>query len=148
MARMAMMFWGLLALVLALALAALLWVRLAPSDPVRWHVDPATVPEPSTPNFARREAIFPLPPAELAARLQALATAEGAERLAGDARHATFIARSRLMRYPDYISVRLEPAPEGTRLIAFSRSRFGHGDMGVNRARLKRWFAALDGAGR
>ncbi|MFN3954621.1 MAG: DUF1499 domain-containing protein [Pararhodobacter sp.] len=128
-----------------LVLVPVLWVRLAPSDPARWHVDPATAPDPATPNFARREAVIALPPDSLAARLDALAEAEGAVRLAGDARHATFVTRTRLMRYPDYISIRLEPAPEGTRVTAFSRARFGHGDMGVNRARLKRWFAALEG---
>lgn len=131
-----------------LVLVPVLWIRLAPSDPARWHVDPATAPDPSTPNFARRAAVIALPVETVAARLAALAEAEGAVRLAGDARHATFIIRSRLMRYPDYVSVTLEPAPEGTSVTAFSRARFGRGDMGVNRARLKRWFAALEDAGR
>jgi uncharacterized protein (DUF1499 family) len=88
-------------------------------------------------------------PAALRARLEAIADAEGSERLAEDARDGailvTYVARTRRMRYPDYVTIRLEEAGEGTtRLRAFSRSRFGRNDMGVNRARLKRWLARLE----
>ena len=126
-------------LLLVLAAAVALWVRLAPSDPARWHVDPATTPDPTTPNFARADRIVALPLPEVAARIAAVATTEGAVRLAGDDTHATWIARSRLMGYPDYISLRLTPEGEGTRIQALSRSRFGYGDQGVNAARLARW---------
>ena len=127
--------------VLALGLAA--YVRLAPSDPARWHVDPAEAPDPGTPNFARADTVLPGTPEEVAARLAGVAAADGATVLAGGGLHATWISRSRLMGYPDFTSVRLEPAEGGTRLIALARSRFGHGDLGVNRARLDRWLAAL-----
>jgi hypothetical protein len=136
MMRIALWIAGLL-LVLVVALA--LWVRLAPSDPARWHVDPATTADPTTPNFARVDRVVALPPAEVAARIAAMASAEGAVRLAGDDTHATWIARTRLMGYPDYVSLRLTPEAGGTRIQALSRSRFGQGDMGVNAARLARW---------
>lgn len=126
-----------------LAAGLALYIRYAPSDPARWHVDPQTVPDPGTPNFARADVTIPAPLPEVAARLDAIARADGAERLAGDDRHATWITRTRLMRFPDYTSIRLDPAEGGTRLTAFARSRFGRGDMGVNRARLDRWLAAL-----
>ncbi|MCC5988114.1 MAG: DUF1499 domain-containing protein [Pararhodobacter sp.] len=134
--------------ILALAvlgfLAFALWVRMAPSDPARWHVDPVAAPDPATPNFARIERISPLPPDELRARIDAAARAEGAQLLTGDARHFTYIARTRLMRYPDFVSFRLEPAEVGgTHLAAFSRSRFGRSDRGVNAARLRRWLRGL-----
>ena len=134
--RIALWIAGLL-LVLAVALA--LWVRLAPSDPARWHVDPATAPDPTTPNFARVDRVVALPLPEVAARIAALASAEGAVRLAGDETHTTWLARTRLMGYPDYISLRLTPEGEGTRIQALSRSRFGRSDLGVNAARLVRW---------
>lgn len=121
------------------AVAMALWVRLAPSDPGRWHVDPATTADPVTPNFARVDRLVALPLAEVAARIATAARRDGAVRLAGDDRHGTWIARSRRMGFPDYISLRLTPEGEGTRLQALSRSRFGSGDLGVNAARLARW---------
>lgn len=125
------------------ALALGLYVRLAPSDPAVWHVDPETARDPATPNFARADRIIPLPPDQAAARIEAAAQAEGAVRLAGDALFTTWLARTPLMRYPDYVSVKLVADEGGTRLIALSRSRFGQSDLGANRARLDRWFAEL-----
>ena len=55
-----------------------------------------------------------------------------------------YIQRSALMRYPDTIVVRFFDLPEGRSTIAlYSRSQLGHGDMGVNRARIERWLAKL-----
>jgi uncharacterized protein (DUF1499 family) len=55
-----------------------------------------------------------------------------------------YIQRSALMRYPDTIVVRFFDLPEGRSTLAlYSRSQLGHGDMGVNRARLERWLAKL-----
>ncbi len=133
-----------LALLALFVLSVVLWVRLAPSDPARWHVDPATAPDPATPNFARAERVVALPPHEVRARLDAIAAAEGATVLAEDASGVTYLARTRRMRYPDYVSIRLDDAGDGTtRLQAFSRSRFGRSDMGVNAARLNRWLGKL-----
>ena len=126
------------ALLLALVGFAL-WVRLAPSDPARWHVDPLTAADPTTPNFARVNRVVATPFETTAATIAARARAEGAMLLEGDAEFSTWIARTALMRYPDYVSIRLIPEGEGTRIVAFSRSRFGYGDRGVNRARLRRW---------
>jgi hypothetical protein len=119
------------------------YVRLAPSEARHWHVDPAATPDTGAANFARADLILPGEPAQLAARLAAVAEADGAVVLAGDGLHRTWISRSRLMGYPDYTSIRLEPAEGGTRLVALARSRFGQNDWGVNRARLDRWIAAL-----
>ena len=74
-----------------------LWVRLAPSDPARWHVDPLTAPTPGTPNYDRQDRVVAMPVAEVAAYIAAQAQAEGAVRLAGDDRFGTWIARTRLM---------------------------------------------------
>jgi hypothetical protein len=128
----------------------LLWVRVAPSDPAVWHVDPVTAPDPAKPNWARIPpgAIIG-PPGTLAPRL---AAALGAEPrltlLAGrlEDGHATYVQRSRLMGYPDYITVRILPDAAGQETLALlSRSRFGQGDMGVNAARVARLRAALTG---
>lgn len=127
---------------LALAFAGFaLWVRFAPSPPARWHVaDPGSFPDPTTPNFARVDRIVPRPVAAIAQDIANAARAEGAVLLAGDETHGTWLVRSPIMRYPDYVSVKLSDAPAGsTRIEALSRSRFGYGDMGANRARLRRW---------
>jgi hypothetical protein len=130
--------YALLALALLFAGFAV-WVRVAPSDPARWHVDPATAPRPFTPNWAEVRRHVDAPPEAVAQEIAARAEAEGATRLAGDALFTTWIARTRLMRYPDYVTIRLAPEGDGTALVAFSRARFGYGDGGVNRARLRRW---------
>lgn len=124
---------------IALGLGFAAYVRLAPSDPGRWHVDPLTAPDPTSPNFARIDRLVALPSAEAAALIAGRARVEGAVVLAEDGAGTTWIARTALMRYPDYVSIRIIPEGEGTRIVAFSRSRFGYGDRGVNRARLARW---------
>jgi len=55
-----------------------------------------------------------------------------------------YVQRSALMRYPDTIVVRFFDRPGGRSTLAlYSRSQLGHGDMGVNRARLERWLKQL-----
>lgn len=130
-----------LALLLAVALA--LYIRLAPSDPARWHADPDTIPDPSTPNFARLRADIPLPRTDVAERIAAQARREGAQVLAGNTELTTWVARTRLMKFPDYVTLRLDDTTDGTRVTALSRSRFGRGDHGVNAARLQRWIGRL-----
>jgi hypothetical protein len=135
--------WIGLAGVLLVAVTLVLYIRLAPSDPAVWHVDPDRTPDPATPNFARADLIIPLPPDEVAARIAVTAMGERAIPLAGEGPFVTWLSRTPLMRYPDYVSIRLHPVEGGTRLVALSRSRFGQGDMGANRARLDRWLAGL-----
>ena len=84
--------------------------------------------------------VLPLSPEALGAEIAERARREGAELLAGDpGEHATWIARTALLAFPDYVSIRLIPEGDGTRIVALSRSRFGYSDRGVNRARLGRW---------
>ncbi|ATX66405.1 DUF1499 domain-containing protein [Roseinatronobacter bogoriensis] len=140
--------------VVAAALALAAYIRLAPSDPARWHEDPRLVTRPSTPNFHlirmvggdAMPRVFQLAPDALATRIDEVARADGATLLAGSvqAGHMTYLTRTQLMGYPDYTSILIEPAGEGAMLLAFARARFGHSDMGNNRARLERWIAALD----
>jgi hypothetical protein len=137
--------WAVPVVLAALAVFVVVYVRLAPSDPAVWHRDPETVPDPATPNFARADLVLPLPLPQVAERIEAIARAEGAARLAGDAGMSTWLTRSPLMRYPDYTTIRLVRTDAGTRLTALARARFGYGDQGMNRARLDRWLAALAG---
>lgn len=147
--------------ILAIAAAALaglvLYVRLAPSDPARWHVDPVAAEVPSFPGHALMRPggpidspVLRMEPAALMAALDAAARAEpGTERLAGAVEdgHVTYISRSRIIGFPDYVSVRALPAEGGAQPAIFSRLRFGHDDLGVNRARVERWVAAASNGG-
>ncbi|GJE00748.1 DUF1499 domain-containing protein [Methylobacterium isbiliense] len=55
-----------------------------------------------------------------------------------------YVARSRLMRCPDTITVEIIGRGEGASTLALhSRSQIGYGDFGENRARLARWLAAI-----
>ncbi len=55
-----------------------------------------------------------------------------------------FLARTRLMRFPDTISVRFIDLGGGRSTLAlYSRSRLGRSDFGVNKARLDDWVKQL-----
>jgi uncharacterized protein (DUF1499 family) len=149
---------GLLAAAALAALAFALWVRVAPSDPDRWHADPLAAPRTGLPNdyrvgppgsadIDRPVGPYALDPAALALAVDRLAMAgDGAERIAGgpDTLWTTYLHRSPLMRFPDYTSVRVEPDGEGARLAIHARARFGRSDLGKNRERVENWLEALD----
>lgn len=67
-------------------------------------------------------------------RVEAVETAEGVLR-------AT--RRTRLWRFVDEVTIRLEPIATGTRVHARSQSRVGKGDFGQNRRNLRELFRAL-----
>lgn len=147
--------WAAAALLLA-AVAAAAYVRLAPDDPAFWHVDPLTAPATGKRNAYRvaREGaadapapIYAAPARELAAAFDAMALSRArTERLAGGPEElwATYIQRSRLLRFPDYVSVRFIDFGDGRSTLALhSRARYGRSDLGVNQARVEAWLAAL-----
>lgn len=138
-----------LILLLICAGAGLIYIRTAPSDVALYHVDPVTTDGTGRPNEYRtgpglpEEAAFDADPATVAAAFEAVALA--APRtilLAGGAQEgwATYVQRSRLIGWPDYISVKAVDLGEGRSALAiWSRSRFGYSDWGVNQARVERW---------
>ena len=55
-----------------------------------------------------------------------------------------FVQRSRLVRFPDLITVRFIPLPATQSTFAvYSRSHIGYSDRGVNRRRIESWLTAL-----
>ncbi len=59
-----------------------------------------------------------------------------------------YVQRSARFRFPDIITVRFIPLPDGKSTIAvYSRSVFGKSDLGVNRERIEAWIAALEASG-
>lgn len=84
----------------------------------------------------------PLGPVDLAALVtksaQSLPRWELVEQSrAGDAIQLHFVRTTGLVGYKDDIRVRIEPAGEGSRLSAESRSRIGKGDLGQNPRNLR-----------
>jgi hypothetical protein len=63
-----------------------------------------------------------------------------------DARQAQWVARTRLMNYPDLINAQIVEMPGGSGLFLYSRSLVGYSDLGVNAKRAAAWRAAFDAA--
>ena len=138
--------------VLVAIVAAAAYVRLAPSDPARWHTEPDPVAITdctrltTTPDGARVSCLHDLDPAALLARLDSIALATPrTTRLAGSAESGriTWVTRSLLWGFPDYTTAQATLTPQGTRLDVHARLRFGRSDLGVNAARLGAWLGAL-----
>ena len=126
-------------IVLGLFVALFAYVRMAPSDPARWHRVPEVVGDKTFRNGATR--IVTIGKDGLR-RLAAVA--EGDPRthvLAGSVEEGmmTFVTRTRTVGFPDYTTA----FQDGEDLKILARSRFGRRDMGVNAARVDRWIKAL-----
>lgn len=128
------------------------YVRLSANPAGRWHQDPLAVTARGAqnsyllaPGGDGAPAHLPLPPDEVARRLDAVTAATPrTELLAEGGFGKTWVTRSRLWGFPDFTSVRLIAGAEGgTDLLIFARSRFGKSDLGVNRARVEDWLARL-----
>ena len=127
--------------------------RVMPVDAARYHIRPALAVPLSTPNFVLmvgdEALVLPRNLADVAADVALKAASDGAVLLAGQPEDGfvTYVYRSRLMGFPDALSLTLDPTDEGgTRVQIFSRSRFGYSDLGVNAARVADWVAALQAA--
>ena len=128
-----------LGVLIMLAMGAALYVRLAPSDPARWHSMPEMV---SNGDFRDGAARVVKAGENGLARLDRIIRDTPRSRvLAGspDEGMITYVSRSRIFGFPDYTTVR----QRGARLELYARQRFGLSDLGVNGARLDRWLEAL-----
>ena len=101
------------------------YIRLAPSNPDRWHVDPSVASDPGSSGVLRKVT------SDLAAFDAIIQTAPRVMVLAGAVSegHITYVARSRVLGFPDYITVK-QVGPE---LVILSRLRFGKSDLGEHR---------------
>lgn len=149
----------LLGLGLVVALAGAIYVRTVSDDPAQWHVDPTVAERTGRPNdflvappsFSAavpdvEAAVHALPPRELLFLLDSVASqSAGASILAGslDDLWITYVQRTAIIGFPDYISVKAVQVEGGSALVIWSRSRFGHSDMGVNRKRIETWLSQI-----
>ena len=126
--------------ILALVIAGLAYIRLAPSEPSRWHVPPKVSGDQDFSAGVKR--LVAAGPDGLA-RLDAIIRATPRTRvLAGSVEEGmiTYITRSAVFGFPDYTTVR----QVDDKLAIHARLRFGRSDLGVNRARVDGWLAALE----
>ena len=136
--------------ILLVAALGMLWVRFAPHDTDRRHVDPAEAEDPggSGVKLIGKEAPrFPGDPDTVLEVLTDIALSEPRVRIldgGADEGLLTFVARTKWMGYPDYVTFKAVAEGDETKLAVVSRARFGSSDWGVNRDRLDRWFAELE----
>lgn len=136
--RMIWSFWLLLAVVVTVAGFAG-WVRMAPSDPARWHGPITAAEDRDMPggvirvlkgragDIGRLDEIIRATP-----RTSVLAGTVGDGRV-------TYVTRSKLWGFPDYTTIEAKADD----LLIHARLRFGQSDMGVNRARVQDWLSRL-----
>lgn len=130
-------------------------------DPAVWHVDPRYVASSETPNsFRVAKQVLTEFPVDIEAETYSVDAATLSEafdrfvmeqprvdRIAGslDEAWVTYVQISESLSFPDYISVQFyDYGDTQTSTIAiYSRSRFGHSDMGVNKARVESWLSSI-----
>lgn len=115
------------------------YVRLAPSDPARWHEMPGAVSNRDLSGGAMR--VVGAGEGGLARMDEIIRGTPRTEALAGSVASGmvTYITRSKVFGFPDYTTLRAA----GPQLELYGRLRFGKSDMGVNAARLDRWIKAF-----
>ncbi|EPX81914.1 DUF1499 domain-containing protein [Salipiger mucosus] len=134
-----MFFW----LIVLVVIGGLAWIRLAPSDPAVWHVDPQVTADQDLASGVRRRIDGG---AETFQELHRIILEEPrTEVLAGTPTEGrvTYVSRSLWMGFPDYTTV--QQAEDHLELYA--RQRFGQSDLGVNRKRVEGWLADLRAGG-
>ncbi len=131
-----MIFW----IVILGIVGGIAWIRLAPSDPAVWNVDPMVSADQDLASGVRRRVSGGQETFAILDRI-ILATPR-TELLSGSVADGriTYITRSRWMGFPDYTTVQLDE----DQLEIYARQRFGQSDMGVNRQRVDDWLAQLE----
>ncbi len=137
-------------------------IRTSTHDPEVWHVDPRAVAPSATPNSFRAapQAIteqpvdmeaptFEVNAAQLAIAFDTFVMEQPrVERVAGtlESGWVTYVQRSETLAFPDYITVQFfDLGDTNTSTLAlYSRSRYGHSDMGVNEARARAWLTSIE----
>lgn len=154
MKKVLRMFLWIVVSLIALAVIGAVYVRNANDDPQVWHLDPEGAKGTGKPNNfrvspsgegkAHQSPVFDMSPAALMTRFQKMALAQPNTILLGERDgFATYVQRTKLVQYPDYISVKAVEVDGGAALHIFSRSRFGYSDGGLNRKRILSWLEKL-----
>ena len=124
-----------LLVVLVLAVGLAVYVRVAPSDPDRWHVMPDDVTDRDLEGGAMR--VVDAGEAGLARLHEIITDTPRTTVLAGsvDEGMITYVTRSKVFGFPDYTTVQ----QSGGKIRLYGRLRFGKSDLGVNAKRVDGW---------
>lgn len=134
---------------LGFILVGLVLLRLTPVDVDDFHIDPSE-PEKRISKFRLIGREAPRYPASADQALEAfakIATGDfNVQRVRGnvDEGMMTFMARSHVFGFRDFITVKSVDEPEGAKLSIYARPRANVYDWGVNKKRLDRWMAKLE----
>ena len=124
-------------------LGLMAYVRLAPTDVVRWHQIAAVASSGDVMAAGGFIAVRPITAdaAQVLAALDAIARATPRTRvIAGSVAEGMITYQTRsLWGFPDHTTV----AMQGDLLVIHARLTFGQSDMGVNRARVRDWLDQL-----
>lgn len=139
-----MLFW-----IIVIALVALVaYVRIAPIEPARWHVQAEGQKLGKT--QAANSYIWRAPVegdgAETLAKLdRAIMQTPRTEVVAGSLAEGqvTYVTRTKLMGYPDFTTIGVYGAVPRY-VEVYGRSRFGRSDLGVNAKRVNGWLAQIE----
>lgn len=130
-----MVLWAVIALVIGLGA----YIRLAPSNPARWHVAPVAEDDQDLPSGVLR--VVETGPDGLR-RLDLIARATPRTSvLAGsvDESMITYVTRTKWIGFPDYTTVQ----QDGDTLRIHGRLRFGRRDFRVNKTRVDSWLGQM-----
>jgi hypothetical protein len=134
---------------LGFALVAIVVARFIPVDSEPFHEDPA---EPDAQRsevrlIGREAPRFPADADTVLETFRDIATSDWSVGLVEgsvDEGMMTFVARSLVFGFRDYITVKATDEAGGAKLSVFARPRFNVYDWGVNQKRLDRWLGELD----
>ena len=110
--------------------------------PRRWLVLPEGFKAVATPD--QPSPVFSLAPDALLAAFKALALEQKRVTLVREGEgQIELVQRSKLFRFPDYITAQAFEVEGGSALAIYSRAVIGYSDIGVNRKRITAWLEAL-----
>lgn len=131
------------AAVCLLLIGAVGYIRLAPSDPGRWHLEPAGE---ASRVFDGGVVRVVTTDAGGLRRLDRIARATARTHvLAGSVEEGmiTYVTRTKIIGFPDYTTAQ----QTGDTLRIHARLRFGRSDLGVNGRRVDQWLTAMQTGG-
>ncbi|EAQ11623.1 MULTISPECIES: DUF1499 domain-containing protein [Maritimibacter] len=127
----------------ALVIVFGLWVRVSPLPQDRLSAKPGPDAEGVHPSIGGIKVVRPLsdlPENALDRMVEIAAATPRTERIGDGTDPATFVTRSKLWAFPDIAVIWVEDG----NLHVQSHLVFGKGDMGVNAAKVTRWFDRLE----
>ncbi len=131
------------------------YIRFSKPDQSLWHVDPEEVSGNNLKNSYlinsknKNKPAYSLEVNELYHELNKIVLEDRCKKVFGNVKEnlITYVCRSKVFGFPDYISVSFSRLDDGrTSLAIFSRSRFGLYDFEKNIKRIDRWLEKLKSA--